>query len=373
MKHLIKLLSALWMLLLLTFNPAFAQTNKLDLSSTSGKACYDANSALDGCYSFTSPLKLGGSFDQKTDVLTISTFSLDPILLDNGNVKIVMAMNSTGTGTFDWDTGKSTAKLSLTATVSSPTGKYNLGKSCKIPATLNLTTETSGSLTGQRYPAKALSGELKYVDNTFVIQDPVSGSDCGLYTSLIGGVTPTKSGAMSIWFKMTGIVTPPPAGTLVTEVETNNSPSQANLFSNQTQLLEGSTNISDPDYFAVTLNSGQTVSLEYVITQTTKTTYSCNPDSDTAPKTSTFYSAVALSIGGASNYTQTTATTKGSCPPTYKEGTNINATDTTTVTYTLKKSWTASSNNQTLNLPVQGANLAGFPTSGAYSIKVSVK
>lgn len=198
MKHMTKCTAVLYLLLVLAFSPLFTQTNQIEFTPTKGKACYDNNSALDGCQTLTI-LKLGGTFDQKNDVLTLSAFNMDPVMLDGGNVKIAMTMSETGTRSFDSDTGK-----------------YNLGKSCKIPATLNLTTETSGSLTGKRFPANQLSSSLKYVDNTFVIQSPVSGSDCGLYTTLIGGATPTKSGTMSIfWFEMNGVVTPPPQETLL--------------------------------------------------------------------------------------------------------------------------------------------------------------
>ncbi|HCR49009.1 MAG TPA: hypothetical protein DIW24_05235 [Bacteroidetes bacterium] len=372
MKHMTKSAAVLCLFFVLALSPLLAQTNQIEFTSTKGKACYENNSALDGCKTLT-VLKLGGTFDQKTDALTISAFNMDPLLLDDGNVKIAMAMSSTGTGSFDWDTGKSVAKLSLIATVSSPTGKYNLGKSCKIPANLNLTTETSGGLTGKRYPANQLSGALKYVDNTFVIQSPVSGSDCGFYTTLIGGATPTQSGTMSIWFEMNGVITPPPAGSIVAEVENNNTASTATKFSSVTNTIEGTTNISDPDYFSILLNAGQIVTVEYIISAKTSTTYSCNPESTTDPKTSISYGGVALMIGGSTTYTTSVTTQKGSCPPAYKEGVNVNATDITTTTYTLRKSWTASSNNQTINFPVQGTNYNGFPTSGTYSLKISVK
>ncbi|MBL7977410.1 MAG: hypothetical protein JNN12_03650 [Bacteroidetes Order II. Incertae sedis bacterium] len=164
-----------------------------------------------------------------------------------------------------------------------------------------------------------------------------------------------------------------PAGSLVVEVESNNTASTATKFSSVTNTIEGTTNTADPDYYSILLNAGQTVTVEYTITTKKTTTYSCNPESTTDPKTSTNYSGVALMIGGSTSYTSSVNTQKGSCLPAYKEGVNVKATDVTTTTYTLRKSWTASSNNQTINFSVQGTIYNGFPTSGTYSLAISVK
>lgn len=355
--------------LFIAFTVVNAQTVQTVFTSTEIKANYKDEYRK----TFYTPMTLKGSFDIASKKLTLTSFTMDPLTVDTGDgnvqIKITPKSSPVASGTFDWGTGA--VKFTMPVAIQITSTDLNMGSQCKFEASLNLTTGTSGSLSGTPFPANATEGAFKVVDNTFLLTKP-SGSTCTMkYDVIINPVLSSmKSGDLGLQIKFNGMLTPPVVVEL-TEKEPNNTADQATSTTGLPTAIKGSTSLSDPDYFRMVIPSGKSATLEHVVTIKTTQKVNCNPDDETTYQPSTTYSGTMISINGQSDYTSSTVQTGDSCPPVYKEGVTKVVTQTTTTTYTLSYVFPPSGASQTVTFPVQAVSkVAGAPTSGAYSISV---